>query len=73
MKSYKSLNILQAYCQSPTSQRPDQSFFKELAKPTQEKMFLKISQPLKKNKKTPRTTRHRQSKKQTENDTQIQH
>ena len=51
MKSYKSLNILQAYCQSPTSQRPDQSFVKELAKPTQEKMFLKISQPLKKTKK----------------------
>ena len=46
-----SLRILQAHCQSPTSQRSDQSFVKELAKPKQEKLFLKISQPLQKNKK----------------------
>jgi hypothetical protein len=36
-----SLRILQAHCQSPTSQRSDQSFVKELAKPKQEKLFLK--------------------------------
>jgi hypothetical protein len=41
MKSYKSLNILQAHFQSRTSQRSNQSFVKELAKPTQEKLFLK--------------------------------
>jgi len=52
MKSYKSLNILQAHCQSPTSQRPDQSFVKELAKPTQEKLFLKNFPTLQKNKNT---------------------
>jgi hypothetical protein len=51
MKSYKSLNILQAHCQSPTSQRSDQSFVKELAKPTQEKLFLKNLPTLQKNKK----------------------
>jgi hypothetical protein len=32
---------LQAHCQSPTSQRTDQSFVKELAKPTQEKIVFK--------------------------------
>lgn len=32
---------LQAHCQSPASQRNSQSFVKELAKPTQEKLFLK--------------------------------
>jgi len=43
---------LQAHCQSRTSQRTDQSFVKELAKPTQEKLFLKNFQTLqKKNKK----------------------
>jgi hypothetical protein len=41
---------LQAHCQSPTSQRSNQSFVKELAKPTQEKLFLKIP-TLQKNKK----------------------
>jgi len=30
---------LQAHCQSPTSQRYNQSFVKELAKPAQEKNF----------------------------------
>jgi hypothetical protein len=30
---------LQAHCQSPTSQRSNQSFVKELAKPSQEKNF----------------------------------
>jgi hypothetical protein len=43
-----SLRILQAHCQSPTSQRSDQSFVKKLAKPKQERLFLKISQPFKK-------------------------
>ncbi|MBS1573627.1 MAG: hypothetical protein JST62_14645, partial [Bacteroidetes bacterium] len=32
---------LQAHCQSHTSPSTDQSFVKELAKPTQEKLFLK--------------------------------
>ena len=41
---------MQAHCQSPTSQRSNQSFVKELAKPTQEKLFLKIP-TLQKNKK----------------------
>jgi hypothetical protein len=36
-----SQRILQAHCQSPASPRSDQSFVKELAKPTQEKLFLK--------------------------------
>ncbi len=43
--------ILQAHCQSRTSQRTDQSFVKELAKPTQEKLFLKNFPTLQKNKK----------------------
>jgi len=42
---------LQAHCQSPTSQRYNQSFVKELAKPTQEKLFLKNVPTLQKNKK----------------------
>jgi hypothetical protein len=46
-----SQRILQAHCQSPTSQRSDQSFVKELAKPTQEKLFLKNFPTLQKNKK----------------------
>ncbi len=33
--------ILQAHCQSTASHRKDQSFVKELAKPMQEKLFLK--------------------------------
>jgi hypothetical protein len=41
-----SQRILQAHCQSPTSQRARQRFFKELAKPTQRKIeFKKISHP----------------------------
>ena len=46
-----SLRILQAHCQSPTSQRSDQSFVKKLAKPKQEKLFLKNFPTLQKNKK----------------------
>jgi hypothetical protein len=42
---------LQAHCQSPTSHRSNQCFVKELAKPTQEKLFLKNFQRFKKNKK----------------------
>jgi hypothetical protein len=40
---FKILNphVLQAHCQSRTSPNTDQSFVKELAKPTQEKLFLK--------------------------------
>ena len=45
-------NILQAHCQSRTSPSTDQSFVKELAKPTQDKIvFKKIFRPFKKNKK----------------------
>ncbi len=44
--------ILQAHCQSRTSQRTNQSFVKELAKPTQDKIvFKKFPDPSKKNKK----------------------
>lgn len=39
---------LQAHYQSPTGKRTDQSFVKELAKPTQEKLFLKNLPPLQK-------------------------
>ncbi len=39
---------LQAHCQSSTSQPADQSFVKELAKPPQEKLFLKNSPTLQK-------------------------
>jgi hypothetical protein len=43
---------LQAHCQSPTSQRYDQSFVKELANQTpREKIVLKNLPTLKKNKK----------------------
>ena len=44
-------NILQAHCQSRTSPSTVQSFVKELAKPTQEKLFLKNFPTLQKNKK----------------------
>ena len=37
----KNPRYLQAHCQSPASQRTDQSFVKELAKPTQEKRNFK--------------------------------
>ena len=48
-----SQRILQAHCQSPTSQLARQSFVKELAKPTQRKIELKkISHPSE-NKKYP--------------------
>jgi hypothetical protein len=43
--------ILQAHCQSPTSQLTDQSFVKELAKPTQRKIVFKNFPTLQKNKK----------------------
>jgi len=47
---------LQAHCQSPTSQRYNQSFVKELAKPPQDKIvFKKFPTLQKKNKKTQRT------------------
>ena len=41
--------ILQAHCQSRTSPSTDQSFVKELAKPTQDKIvFKKFPDPSKK-------------------------
>ena len=43
--------ILQAHCQSRTSPPARQSFVKELAKPTQEKLFLNNFPTLQKNKK----------------------
>lgn len=58
--------ILQAHCQSPSSPRTDQSFVKELAKPTQEKIvFKKFSRPFKKIKNA---THNRQ-----DNDTETQY
>lgn len=42
---------MQAHCQSPTSQRSNQSFVKELAKPTQSKIVFKNFPTLQKNKK----------------------
>jgi hypothetical protein len=39
--TYKVHRILQAHCQSHTSQPADQSFVKELAKPTQDKIGFK--------------------------------
>jgi hypothetical protein len=48
----KCQSYLQAHCQSRTSQRTYQSFVKELAKPTQDKIvFKKFPDPSKKNKK----------------------
>ena len=45
--------ILQAHCQSRTSPSTDQSFVKELAKPTQDKIvFKKFHNPSKKIKNT---------------------
>jgi len=45
----KCQRYLQAHCQSRTSQRTDQSFVKELAKPTQDKIvFKKFPDPSKK-------------------------
>ena len=46
-----SQRILQAHCQSPTSQRFNQSFVKEPAKPTQGKIELKKNSFPSKNKK----------------------
>jgi hypothetical protein len=46
--SVNSQRNLQAHCQSRTSQRCNQSFVKELAKPIQEKLFLKKSPSLQK-------------------------
>ena len=62
---------MQAHCQSRTSQRTDQSFVKELAKPTQEKLFLKNFQTLQK--KIKNATYNPTQKMQADNDTQTQH
>ena len=69
MKSYEFLNILQAHCQSPASPRSVQSYVKELAKPTQEKLFLKNFPTLQKNKKRNAQPNTDRQKKQTVNDT----
>ena len=57
---------MQAHCQSPTSQPTDQSFVKELAKPTHNKIvFKKFPDPSKKNKKrNPQPDTNRQKSKQ---------
>ena len=48
---------LQAHCQSLTSQRTDQSFVKELAKPTQDKIvFKRFSVPSKKTQRNAQPT-----------------
>ncbi len=54
----KCQRYLQAHCQSPTSQRTDQSFVKELAKPTQEKLFLENFPTLQKKIKNATHSRH---------------
>jgi len=46
-----SQRILQAHCQSRTNPSTDQSFVKELAKPTQRKIVFKKFPTLQKNKK----------------------
>jgi hypothetical protein len=45
MNKKNSPRILQAHCQSPTSQSTNQSFVKELAKPTPKKEILKNAPP----------------------------
>jgi len=55
---------LQAHCQSPTNPSTDQSFVKELAKPTQNKIVFKKFPPFKKNKNA--------THKPTDNDTESQ-
>jgi hypothetical protein len=57
---------LQAHCQSHTSPNTDQIFDKELAKPTQKKLFLKNLPTLEKNKKrNAQSNTDRQKSKQT--------
>jgi hypothetical protein len=54
-----SQRILQAHCQSRTSPSTDQSFVKELAKPTQDKIvFKKFPNPSKKIKNATHNPRH---------------
>ena len=50
--------ILQAHCQSRTSQHADQSFVKELAKPTQDKIVFKKFPTLLKKIKNATYSRH---------------
>ena len=64
---------MQAHCQSPTSQNSDQSFGKELAKPTQEKLFLKKFPDPSKKIKNATHNQAQTDKKQTDDDTQTQH
>ena len=53
---------------SRTSPSTDQSFVKELAKPTQEKLFLKNFPTLQKKYKTQRTTRQKSTRQMTQMD-----
>lgn len=55
--------ILQVHCQSCTSQRTIQSFVKELAKPTQEKIVLKNFPTLQKKIKNATHSRHSMTQK----------
>ena len=55
MNILMSQRILQAHCQSATSQRLNQSFVKELAKPNADKIVFKKLQRFKKNKKRKHT------------------
>lgn len=57
-----SQRILQAHCQSPTSQPARQSFVKELAKPTQIKIELKKFSSPSENKKYPNAQTNRTQK-----------
>jgi len=64
--------ILQAHCQSRTSPSTDQSFVKELAKPTQQKLFLKNFPTLQKKIKNATHSRHSMTRKlNTDNGLQI--
>ena len=55
--------ILQAHCQSRTSQRCNQSFVKELAKPTQDKIVIKKFPTLLKKIKNATHSRHSMTQK----------
>ena len=59
---------LQAHCQSPTSQRFNQSFVKELAKPTREKNFKIFLSRLKEKIKTRQHTGDTDRKENEKND-----
>ena len=66
-----SQRILQAHCQSRTSQRTDQSFVKELAKPTHDKIVFKKFPTLQKKIKNAPHSRHSMTR-QLNNDNGLQ-